>query len=362
MIVCLLALDGMLTTSLSLPLEMLTAANHIYRASQRHTKINPLNIQIVSTQLRTPIDSASIPNQGHPLTTPQSQPTKSMGVLDCVACVVTAAGGMQILPHTTYHSINKASVIFLPSFWRNPKALSEHSPQLCQWLIEQHQAGARICATGTGVFLLAATGLLDGLPATTHWFYLDRLQALYPQIQLKKHHLLTRAGRLYCAGSVNSIADLTVHLISELYDKTIATKVAQQFSPEIRHRHTNFFDLLESHSPHQDETIVLIQQWLQQHYGEVIAMPEVAQRFSMSQRTLNRRFVGATGFTPSQWLLQIRVERARELLASTNLEISDIAAHCGFQDASYFSRVFRQHMATTPLLYRTSVRGKLFTP
>ena len=362
MTVCLLALDGMLTTSLSLPLEMLTAANHIYRASQRHTKINPQNIRIVGTQSRTPIDSPSIPNQGHPLILPHSQSTKSMGVLDCVACVVTAAGGMQILPHTTYHSIDKASVIFLPSFWRNPKALSEHSPQLSQWLIEQHQAGARICATGTGVFLLAATGLLDGLPATTHWFYLDRLQALYPQIQLKKHHLLTRAGRLYCAGSVNSIADLTVHLISELYDKTIATKVSQQFSPEIRHRHTNFFDLLESHSPHQDEAIVLIQQWLQQHYGEEIAMPEVAQRFSMSQRTLNRRFVSATGFTPSQWLLQIRVERARELLASTNLEISDIAARCGFQDASYFSRVFRQHMATTPLLYRTSVRSKLFTP
>ena len=346
MTICLLALDGMLTTSLSLPLEMLTAANHIHRASQRRIKTDQLKIQIVGTQ-----------------TNPQSK--RSFDLVDCSSDTVApirATGGIQIVPHTTYHTIQKASIIFLPSFWRNLKAESQHSPQLCQWLIEQHQAGARICATGTGVFLLAATGLLDGLPATTHWFYLDRLHALYPQILLKKHHLLTRAGRLYCAGSVNSVADLTVHLIGELYDKTIATKVSQQFSPEIRHHHNNLFDLLESHSPHQDETVVLIQEWLQQHYAEVIAMPQLAQRFSMSQRTLNRRFVGATGFTPCQWLLQLRVERARELLASTNLEINDIAAHCGFQDASYFSRIFRQHMATTPLLYRTSVRSKLFTP
>ncbi len=328
--VCLLALDGMITTSISLPMEMFTAANHMHRAKHRHRSQQPLKLLTVGTQ------AALEP--------------------------VSATGGLRILPDTTYQQIEQASVIFIPSFWRNTNLHGQHWCELCQWLIRQHQQGAQICATGSGVFLLAATGLLDGRPATTHWYYFDQLLAAHPTLQLKKHHLLTQADRLYCAGSVNSVADLTIHLIKTLFGQTIALRVSQQFSPEIRRQYSAFFDVFTHDSPHQDETIAQIQQWLQQNQDQTITMGALAEVFSMSQRTLNRRFVSATGFSPLQWLLRLRIERARDMLAVTNLEIGDIALRCGFQDAGYFSRMFRKQMETTPQLYRASVRSKLFTP
>ncbi|CAM3506895.1 GlxA family transcriptional regulator [Parendozoicomonas haliclonae] len=324
--ICLLALEGMITTSLSLPLEMLTAALHMQRANRIHDQDSELLV-----------------------TGENSQP-------------VRCTGGLRLQPDATLSTTPQTDVIFIPSFWRNPSVRSQQWQTLKEWLIIQHQGGAKICATGTGVFLLADTGLLDGQPATTHWYYLDRLHKLHPELLLKRHHLLTQSGNLYCAGSVNSIADLTIHLIEQMFSSATASRVAQQFSPEIRRRYSELFYSFENSSPHQDESIVMVQQWLHEHYPTLLSFADVAKQFSMSQRTLNRRFLEATGLTPSQWLLRLRVEKARDLLTSTNLDICDIALRCGFQDPGYFSRVFRKHMETTPGQYRSSVRSKLFSP
>ncbi len=324
--ICLLALNGMMTTSLSLPLEMLTAASHMYRTMHRRG--------------------------GSPALTVAGESLSQ----------ITTTGGLKILPDDCWENIGQAGVIFIPSFWRSPNLSASRREQLQAWLIAQHQGGARICATGSGVFLLAETGLLNDQPATTHWFYLDKLQREHPELMVKRHHLLTRSGNLYCAGSVNSIADLTIHLVEQLYDSAIAARIARQFSPEIRRRYSDQFYSLESSFPHQDETIVLAQQWLHEHYQDPVSMLTLAKKFSMSQRTLNRRFMNAIGLTPGQWLLRLRIEQARELLVSTNLDIGDIGLRCGFQDPGYFSRAFRKHMDTTPGHYRASVRNKLFSP
>ena len=326
MSVYLLALNGMIATSLTLPLEMLNAARHMHRASRR---------------------SGTVPR---------------LVIVSEKAAPVTTTGGLTLLPDKAYNELPQADIIFVPSFWRNPRPLSHQWPHIGEWLKQQYEGGARLCATGTGVFLLAQTGLLDGKPATTHWFYLDLLNKMFPDLLLKPNHLITQSGRLFCAGSVNSIADLTIHLIESLFGQSISARVEQQFSPEIRRRYSDLFYSFESSAPHPDETIVLVQQWLHEHQQEIIVMEHVAQLFSMSQRTLNRRFREATGMTPTEWVIRLRIESARDLLNSTNLEIGDIALRCGFSDAGYFNRVFRKHTETTPGQYRTSVRGKLFKP
>ncbi len=324
--VLLLALDGMIATSLTLPLEMMNAARQMQRAA-RNRESGP-EITIVGDTRKS----------------------------------IKTTGGLTLLPDQGFRSQPQADVIFIPSFWRNPSSLARRWPDLCNWLARQHQGGARICATGTGVFLLAAAGLLQGRPATTHWYYLDRLQQEYPELLIKRHHLITQAGYIYCAGSVNSIADLTIHLIEDIISSTVARRVEQQFSPEIRRRYSELYYSFESSAPHPDETIVLVQQWLHDNQQLPLSMADVAEQFSMSQRTLNRRFREATGMTPVNWLLRLRIESARDLLANSNLEVSDIAQRCGFQDPGYFNRVFRKQMDTTPGQYRTSVRGKLFQP
>ncbi len=329
MIIYLLALDGMITTSLTLPLEMFNAAHTMSRAAHRRKR------QSLQPELR---------------------------VIGHTADPVTSTGGLQVLPTSGLADLPQGAVIFIPSFWRNPTHLHKQWPALTPWLRAQHARGAKLCATGTGVFLLADTGLLDNRPATTHWFYLDKLHSMFPLLQLQRRHLITQAGQLYCAGSVNSIADLAIHLIEQVYNHGIAVRVEQQFSPEIRRRYNELFYSFESSSSHPDETVVLVQQWLHENHASPINLADVAEEFSLSQRTLNRRFKEATGITPTGWLLRLRMETARDLLTSTNLEVGDIALRCGFQDPGYFNRVFRKHMETTPGQYRAQVRGKLFTP
>src|SRR5690606_25608064 len=182
---------------------------------------------------------------------------------------------------------------------------------------------------------LAEAGLLDNKAATTHWHYFDQFQKDYPKVQLIRQYFITQAGNLYCAASVNSLADLTVHFIQRLFGKEIASHVERHFSHEIRksYESSGFFET--AHNPHPDEEIIQIQIWLQDNYHREILFPQVAARFGMSVRTLNRRFKSALGQTPMDYLQEIRINNARDLLKTSNLSISEIADKIGYQDAGY---------------------------
>lgn len=318
------ALDRMIGTSISLPAEMLSAAKTI--GDSIDTRYPGLSLVTVSHD-NTPL---------------------------------SLTGGLRLLPDCSYRHIEKCNLIILPALWRNPRPLLKRHPDLMTWLHERYQDGTLICAAGTGVYLMAGAGLLDGKPATTHWHYLDQFEQIFPRVILKRHHLITQSGQLYCTGSVNSVADLMVHLISRFFDDTVAARVERQFSPEIRRPLNDVFYSFEQDSAHEDETIITIQQWLHEHLGEVVNMRELAAHFSLSQRSLNRRFRKATGVTPLEYLNNLRLASTRDLLKTTNLSITEVALHTGFQDISYFCRLFKQKIKTTPSDYRLSVRRKLF--
>ena len=232
---------------------------------------------------------------------------------------------------------------------------------MLNWLKQEYQNGALICAVGTGCCFLAEAGLLDGKAATTHWHYFDQFHKDYPLAQLKRQYFITQAGNLYCAASVNSLADLTVHFIQRLFNKEIANHVERHFSHEIRRAYeaSGFFE--QEHSHHPDEEITQIQIWLQDNYYREIIMSQLGEKFSMSTRTLNRRFKTAVGVSPLYFLQEIRVNIAKDLLKTSNLSINEIADKVGYQDTSFFTTLFKKHLATTPISYRTTVRAKLFS-
>jgi len=321
--------QDMLATSLCLPLEMLQAANDLHRANTREQKLQILRVSDSMAPIETP-------------------------------------GGIQLLPEQTIDKLpaagdDPAPVIYLPALWRNPqKSLRQH-PRLITWLREQIKAGATVCAAGTGSCFLAETGLLDGKPATTHWFYLDTFHDHYPEIQLKRQHLITQAGKLYCAASVNAIADLTVHLIGQLFDRAISAHVERHFSHEARRpfEHISFLD--DQPSRHQDEEIIQIQLWLNQNFNKSLQLIDLSNKFDMSNRNFDRRFKAATGKTPLRYLQEIRIANARDLLKNSNLSILEVAQRVGYQDSAHFTALFKTLTRMTPSAFRKSVRSKLFS-
>lgn len=322
--------QDLLATSLCLPLEMLQAANDLHRAQTRQPKLQILRVSDKPDAIETP-------------------------------------GGITIAPEQLIGNLPAAKtkanppLIYLPGLWRNPgRSLARHQA-LIPWLKAQIEAGATLCAAGTGSCFLAETGLLKDKPATSHWFYLDSFHERYPDIQLKRQHLITQAGKLYCAASVNALADLTVHLIGYYFDRATSAHVERHFSHEARRpfEHISFLD--DQPSRHQDEEIIQIQLWLNQHFNKDFQLIDLARKFDMSTRNFDRRFKAATGRTPLYYLQEIRIANARDLLKNSNLSILEVAQRVGYQDSAHFSALFKNFTRMTPSAFRKSVRSKLFS-
>lgn len=323
--ITLLALPTALASSLSLPMEMLLAADNAARVSRQKT-----------TTLR------------YDLVGPQGTE-------------ISTASGLTLKLSGEPAQIEHTDLLIVPALWRNPLTTLRQHRDLLPWLQQLAQRQARLCAVGTGSFLLAEAGLLDHRPATTHWFYFEQFAQRYPRVQLQRRHLLTEANGIFCAGSINSVADLTIHFIELFYGRQLARKVEAQFSPEIRRPFEQHLYSAGNTDVHGDELVAQAQDILRAHHAEPLRIPALAHTLGLSMRSLNRRFQQATGTSPTVYLQQQRINSARDLLRTSNLTIAEVALAVGYPDSGYFCRLFKESMKQTPREYRQSVRGKLFS-
>ena len=275
---------------------------------------------------------------------------------------MTLASGIILKPTSTLDALPALDLLLVPAIWRSPAAVLRRSEPWLPFLQAQAARGTVICSVGTGSFLLAEAGLLQDKPATTHWHYFDAFSQRYPDVSLKTRHLITQADNIYCVGSVNSIADLMVHIVEQWFGGRIARAIENQFSPEIRRSFAAAAYQDAADSSHHDEDVLRAQQWLQRRTSQSVTIADLADAMHWNTRTLNRRFRAATGMTPLAYLQSLRMNTARDLLRHSNLSIGEIAQQTGLQDPSYFSKIFRRHSGMTPLHYREAVRGKLFEP
>lgn len=316
---------GILTSSISLPLELFHAADNIQRGLNRHHKAITVNLA------------------GRTL-----DPIKT-------------SGGLIMSPNCTIDEISHSDFVIIPALWRNPiQAVKRHS-WLTQWLSQSSLLlNSKICAVGTGSAFLAEANILNKKAATTHWFYYDLMKENYPNVDWKRQHLITQSGNIYCTGSINSIADLCIHFIQQNYSINISKRVESQFSPEVRRAFDDHLFDEDINVKHHDELIANAQDVIQQRLFENIDFSQLAQTLGVSSRTFQRRFKAACNYTPLQYQQDIRIENAKQLLKNSNLSIQEVASSVGYVDASHFARIFKSRNQQSPKSYRNAVRGKLF--
>jgi transcriptional regulator GlxA family with amidase domain len=274
---------------------------------------------------------------------------------------VELPSGLSLLPD---QAINEQifDIVYVPALWRNPIPIVKSNPAVSDWLRLQYEHGAILTGTGTGVCFIAETGLLDNKPATTHWHHLEKFAMSYPNVELKRQHFITSAGRLYCAASINAQTDLNLHHVHRAFGKDIADHLAQHFSNEVRQPFDKLSFNQEDNSNHADEAVLQAQLWMQNNLSShEISMATLATVFGMSQRNFNRRFRNATNLSPLKYLQSQRLGQARDLLQNTSLSISEIAYRVGYIDVSHFTKLFKEYCSTTPKEYRTTVRAKLYS-
>ena len=274
--------------------------------------------------------------------------------------MITTSGGLTV-ETKAIDSVGTLDLLVISAIWRDPRRVLTKHPSLVPFIRRIAESGAAIAAVGTGSFLLAETGLLKRKAATTHWFWFDEFAMRYPEIDLRRDQLIVQSNNLYCAGSVNSISDLLVYLMGGFYNPEVARRIENQFSPEIRQRFRT--TQLGSHmlQEHYDEIVMDLQLYMREKLRAPVSTIDFAGRYGLSERTLSRRFQRATGTTPWQFLLTLRMSEAATLLRTTNLSVTQVAAEVGITDSAHFARQFKKTNQLTPTQYRKAVRGKMFS-
>ncbi|WP_201830432.1 transcriptional regulator FtrA [Microvirga zambiensis] len=263
-----------------------------------------------------------------------------------------AIGGFQVVADGGLELLEQADTIVIPG-WRG--AGSEPVPAaLIEALRKAHARGARLMSICSGVFALAATGLLSGRRATTHWHYVDRLAGAYPDIRVEPDVLYVDEGRvLTSAGSAAGI-DLCLHVVRADFGPEIANRLARRLVVP-PHREGGQAQFIERPVPPAHEAVRFAPLFdrMRERLAQEQPIAELAREAGMSVRTFLRRFKAATGLPPGEWILAERLIRARELLETTHHSIESIAGATGFGSSATLRHHFRARLGTSPAAYRS---------
>ncbi|MHC9291912.1 GlxA family transcriptional regulator [Mycobacterium sp. LTG2003] len=213
--------------------------------------------------------------------------------------------------------------------------------------------GARMASICVGAFTLAATGLLDGQRATTHWEYAAELARRYPFVEVDASVLFIDNGAVLTSAGASAGLDLCLHMVRRDLGATVAADTARRIvmPPQRDGGQAQFIAHTDPQSP---DTLQPVLDWMQANLHRPLTLDDIAAHGAISVRSLTRRFRAEIGTTPLQWLLRARVHRAQQLLETTDLSIDRIAEEAGFGAATTLRYHFARLTHTSPLAYRNS--------
>lgn len=265
---------------------------------------------------------------------------------------VPCDGPIHIQPAAALKSIRKTDLIFIPSTGLGLDDVVERNAAVVPFLHRWHKRGVPIASVCSGVGLVAATGLLDGKCATTHWSLADRFREKYPKVRWMPELMVTNDGLFYCGGGVNAALDLSLYLVERFCGHEVAVQSAKAMLIETPRTWQAGFAMISLKTTHSDETIACAQEWLHEHFHQNLPLDYAARHVNMSPRNFVRRFKQATGDSPLHYLQKLRIGAAKRLLEQDHRTMQEISEAVGYQDVAFFREMFQRHTGTSPSAYR----------
>ncbi len=308
----LLILDNSPITSITGPMEILTLANSLVKPEQR------LQLTLVS------------PNG------------------ESVSCL----GGLQLSVHGNLDAQEQVDLVLIGAIGHPAMRPAEFDADVINWLQVRHAEGSKIASICTGAFVLAATGLLNGKQATTHWQCASLFKQSYPEVLLRSEKMITQQGNLYCSAGASAYQDMSLYLIREFFGEAVAQQCAKSILIDSdRHSQSQYASFLPSRQ-HNDDAIHLLQDWLRSHYLDDFSMVDLAKRVHLSERQFKRRFKQATAESPLAYIQALRIESAKQGLENTKKTIEAISHEAGYEDVRFFRQLFKRFTGLAPSDYR----------
>lgn len=223
------------------------------------------------------------------------------------------------------------------------------------WVRRHIEADALVCSACSGAVLLAESGLLDGAEAASHWIMADVFRDRYPTVKFRPERILCdsgHAGRLITTGGASSWQDLALYLISRFCGAEEAARIARLFLLGDRGSGQLPFATMARPRQHDNAIIADVQTWLADNYATSNPVMAMVARSGLAERTFKRQFKAVTGYAPVEYVQCMRVEEAKQMLETEPTAIEEIAVAVGYEDPTFFRKLFRRRVGVTPAQYR----------
>ena len=268
----------------------------------------------------------------------------------------TAANGVRITPDADLAGCPRPDVVCITDLALPPgQPLGSRYDAEVAWVRQCHQGGAILASSCSGAVLLARTGLLDGLDATSHWAYCDALAREYPNTRWQPERGLVFCGperRILMAGSGAAWHLLALALIARFAGPEEAMQVARINLLDVQSASPVAYASLARGGHADDPLVARAQAWAALHYGSESPVAQMVALSGLPERTFKRRFTHSTGMSPLEYVHMLRLEEAKQMLEAGDAPVEAIAHEVGYQDTSFFSRLFRRKVTLTPAQYR----------
>ena len=301
--------------------------------------------------LTGPMEVFSFANIALKLSGISSEPAYLIEVLAAQSGPITASCGLQIIANKAYSDVHDGIDTLLIAGTIDVDYLL-CDPALQDWVRVIAPKVKRLASICSGAFLLAESGLLDGLSATSHWLFCERLARDYPSVTVEPDRIFVRDGYISTSGGVTSGIDLALSMVEEDWGSELALQVARFLVVFLKRPggQSQFSAYLtsEAHRPELKD----LQAWIMLHLNEDMRVETLAARLCMSPRNFARFFLTETGMTPAKFVEMARIDAARHYLGSTKLSIEVVADKSGFADPERMRRAFIRQLGVNPQSYR----------
>ncbi len=270
---------------------------------------------------------------------------------------VSGLAGATAAVHCEINLNDRFDLVLVPSEGMVIHPESESFKRRVDYLKTMHDRGSVIASVCTGAFLVAAAGLLDDKPATTHWALETQFSSWYPKVKLNTELIIADNQSVVTSGGVNADQDLSMHLIKKFCGQETLLQTARCNLVNPIQRSQAPYKAFFVKKNHGDEAILQCQNLIESQISSDLGVSFLAQQLSIGTRTLNRRFKEATGYSVNNYIQMLRVERAKQELERKNISFEVIANELGYENVSFFRRLFKKVVGISPKEYRKMFVG-----
>ena len=268
-------------------------------------------------------------------------------------------GCFSVHPEVLIKDIDKTDLVIIPAFHGDmEKSLNINKP-FAPWITKQYENGAEVASLCMGAFLLASTGLLTGKKCATHWLAANEFRKMFPEVNLVAEKIITDENGIYSSGGAYSYLNLILYLIEKYAGREVAIFASKVFQIEFDRGSQSPFIMFKGQKEHEDDAIRQAQEYIEKNFAEKITVDQLAKKFAVGRRNLERRFKKATSNTVIEYIQRVKIEAAKMSLESSRDNVNEVMYNVGYIDPKAFRITFKRFTGLSPVQYRNKYNRQM---